>query len=81
MGSQDEKVKFAIYIDFSLLRKQKEHLLNVESNPLIDGVICLLDAIQDQACDSKQRSQAQVFGKSLDTGVNHRRSAAVKVQA
>lgn len=58
-------LKFEFGVDFELLRQQKQWLLSVrpdEKYPLVDGVIHLIDTIQDQAV-AQGVSEAEVFGK------------------
>ena len=53
-------------IDWALLREQKEFLLTVLTRPLDsktrDGLIHLLDALQDDAVESGIATPQEVFG-------------------
>ena len=64
---EDNKVTITLDIDFSLLRQQKERIVNFacqETNGSIkadlDGIIHLIDAIQDEA--AKQLGEKVIFG-------------------
>ena len=48
-------------INWSLLREQKQWLLDQESEHA-DGLVHLIDAIQDQAVDNGDASELEVFG-------------------
>lgn len=48
-------------IDWCLLRKQKEWLLNQE-NENAAGLVHLIDRIQDEAVDNGDASEIEVFG-------------------
>lgn len=54
--------EFLLKMDWKLLREQKQYLLDtgIETEPM-QGVIALLDAIQDYAVDSMGLSQKKVF--------------------
>ena len=52
-------------IDWELLREQKEWLTNQNSTHA-DGLLCLLDAIMDDAVDSGEFTEIEVFG-ALDS--------------
>jgi len=57
-----------IQIDWELLRRQKEWLMNYtdDSHEEIDGLIQLLDSLQDLAIESGEFSEETVFGTRLD---------------
>jgi len=57
-------------IDFALLREQKEELIKhawalPETNFLLEGIISLIDDIQDQAVDKNGLSLTEVFGPTF----------------
>lgn len=61
-------------IDYPLLRKQKESLLKcidgmpahlATNNDLLEGLLCLLDEIQDAVVEDGIKTEKEVFG---DTG-------------
>ena len=59
-------------IDWKLLREQKEYCINEADNNtevahIYDGLINLLDALQDCAVDNKIVSPIEVFGVSDET--------------
>jgi len=49
-------------IDWALLREQKEWLLNFDCDEA-EGLIMLLDAIQDKAVDCREATEEEVFGE------------------
>ena len=53
-------------IDWALLREQKEYLLTVLTRPLDsktrDGLVHLLDALQDDAVENGTATPQEVFG-------------------
>ena len=54
-------------IDFDLLREQKHELIKKacasgSTNELLDGIISIIDAIQDQAVENNGLSEVEVFG-------------------
>ena len=51
-------------IDFALLRKQKLHLIDGDYSPEADGLINLIDRIQDEA--AKVVGEEAVFGPPSD---------------
>jgi hypothetical protein len=51
-------------IDFALLRKQKLHLLEKDDSVEADGIIFLIDRIQDEA--AKVVGEEAVFGPPSD---------------
>jgi hypothetical protein len=53
-----------IDINWAYLRKQKEWLLK-HDNDYADGLIHLLDDIQDAAVESGECTEQEVFGQSL----------------
>lgn len=53
-------------IDFSLLRNQKAYLLSLPKNEYIDGVINLIDEIQDFAADELGLSVFEHDSMELD---------------
>lgn len=57
-----------IQIDWALLRQQKEWLVNYtdDDHAEIDGLINLLDTLQDLAVESGEFSEETVFGPRLD---------------
>lgn len=57
-------VRLDMSIDFSLLRQQKNWLLQErpdEKYPLVDGLICMIDFIQDMAVEQGV-PESEVFG-------------------
>ena len=48
-------------IDFTLLRQQKEWLLKYDT-PEAEGLICLLDYLQDIAVASGENTELEVYG-------------------
>jgi hypothetical protein len=67
------KVQIVLDIDFALLRRQKESLVTLadrlkrrseekEALEALDGIINLLDSIQDQA--ARQEGEVHVFGEN-----------------
>lgn len=52
-------------IDWSLLRKQKEWLLN-QDNENAAGLVHLIDSIQDQAVNTASATEIEVFGVYSD---------------
>lgn len=60
--SQPHAILPHLLLDFELLRAQKEWLLNQpDSEGVCDGLICLIDAIQDQAVEQGV-PELDVFG-------------------
>lgn len=53
---------FITNVDWVLLRRQKSYLLDLPQCYEIDGLISLIDAIQDEAVDSGAFSAMEVFG-------------------
>jgi len=53
-----------IHMDWALLREQKKWLFD-QNNYYADGLISLLDDIQDSAVDSGEFTEEEVFGQSL----------------
>lgn len=51
-------------MDWDLLRKQKQWLVNI-GGAHADGLLCLLDAIQDQAVE-RGVSELEVFGREFN---------------
>jgi len=51
-----------IKLDWALLRKQKEWLQSFKGNDYADGLIHLIDAIQDHAVANGEASEREVFG-------------------
>ena len=53
-------------IDYALLREQKEYLLTVLTKPLDsktrNGLVHLLDALQDEAVETGAATPQEVFG-------------------
>jgi hypothetical protein len=68
VNSEIEKVFTSI--NWKLLREQKLYMLNeanLKENPsAYDGVIGLLDAIQDAAVASGMYTEVNVFGKTIN---------------
>lgn len=52
---------FILNIDWALLRSQKAYLLNLPECDELNGIISLIDAIQDEAVDSGEFSEQEVF--------------------
>jgi len=68
-------VKCSLLLDLPLLRQQKTTLLNLSSREdklssrdidAINGIIGVLDCIQDQAVDTNGIPEKEVFGKGGD---------------
>lgn len=60
------KGDFTLHIDFTALKEQKEELIKQtwqddSSNKLLEGIISLLDDIQDQAVEKYGLPEAEVF--------------------
>ena len=49
-------------IDWAMLREQKQWLLNFNDEQAI-GLVYLLDALQDQAVESGESTEIEVFGQ------------------
>jgi hypothetical protein len=65
------KIVVTLDMDFELLRKQKQELINMTfkddgTNELLEGVLCILDAIQDSAVDNNGIDAKLVFGEDSD---------------
>lgn len=65
------KIVVTLDMDFELLRKQKQELNNMTfkddgTNELLEGVLCILDAIQDSAVDNNGIDAKLVFGEDSD---------------
>lgn len=67
-----KNINLTMDIDFEALREQKMVLLkianrtqNPDNRDALDGLIHLLDAVQDQVVNSGQRTEAQVFGEKV----------------
>ena len=72
MKSEEAKIEIS-GIDFKALREQKLTLIALTSkvttcrqNDHLEGLLCLIYAIQDYAVDSGQLTHFQVFGKNYD---------------
>jgi hypothetical protein len=63
------EAKFFSSIDWMLLRNQKETLLNMPVNDWhrvdVDGVINLIDGIQDYAADILHLDEVEIFGPEI----------------
>jgi hypothetical protein len=54
-------------IDWNALRKQKSALLElVDKHPELEGLLGLIDAVQDQAVDDNGLNEKLVFGEVYD---------------
>ena len=61
-------------VDWKMLRKQKLDLLNVivirdiggKQLESLQGILHLLDALQDEAVEQGEASEEEVFGKATD---------------
>ena len=54
-------------IDWNALRKQKYALLElVDKHPELEGLLGLIDAVQDQAVDDNGLNEKLVFGEVYD---------------
>ena len=51
-------------IDWELLRKQKEWLMQFNREEA-DGLLSLIDAIQDNAVNSKEFTEEEIFGRAV----------------
>lgn len=67
-----KNITITMNIDFEALREQKMVLLkianrtqNPENRDALDGIVHLLDAVQDQVVNSGQLTEAQVFGEKI----------------
>lgn len=65
--------KFIENIDWNLLREQKELLINVQDKIIIEneknaieGILFLIDAMQDYAVDEMGLTEVEVFGELLN---------------
>ncbi len=58
-------LQFFENINWNMLREQKEHLvcITTERNKYINGIIHLIDALQDTVVDCGDKTEEQVFGK------------------
>lgn len=52
---------YTLDLDFKMLRKQKEFLLN-HGGPDAMGLVGMIDAIQDYAVDNDYLTEKEVFG-------------------
>lgn len=58
-------VTVTLNVDFALLQKQKAELLKQvwnDDNDLLEGLINLIDDIQDQSVDKNGVTETEVFG-------------------
>lgn len=66
------KEKFFLQIDFAELREQKQYLLTLcevlgdKRREQVEGVIGILDSIQDQAVDKFGLNSELVFGPGVE---------------
>jgi hypothetical protein len=49
-------------INWALLREQKLYLIGLDRSDYIDGVIALIDAMQDCAHEHKFASEKEIYG-------------------
>jgi len=68
------RVIISLDLDFELLRKQKHELMDHawkenSTNELLEGIISLIDAVQDQSVDSNGVDEELVFGKPEEEAV------------
>ena len=56
--------EFISRIDWSLLRKQKQWLL-LQSGNDSDGLVCLIDALQDFAVHGLNKKESEIFGLEI----------------
>lgn len=65
-----DNIVVTLDMDWELLREQKEVLIHLDlgknKNKLIEGIISVIDAIQDQAVDENAVPEKVVFGKSKE---------------
>jgi len=54
------------YIDWELLRRQKAWLLE-QNHHHANGLVHLIDAIQDEVVESGVRTEVEVFGAEFNT--------------
>ena len=70
--------RFITRIDWEMLKEQKAHFVSViysgelksDQKEALEGILHLLDAIQDHAVDSMGISEEEVFGKYHQQAVN-----------
>lgn len=55
------EISVKLLIDFKLLKKQKDYLINLKHNDNIDGLLSIIDEIQDIAVDECGYSEKDVF--------------------
>jgi hypothetical protein len=65
-----EPIVVKLDIDWASLREQKAELIkyawkDTDSNKLLEGIISIIDAIQDQAVDENGLSEMLVFGENF----------------
>lgn len=65
-----QKVSITLDLDFALLRKQKKELLNFAfaeggTNRLLEGIVSVIDEIQDQSVEANGVSEMVVFGHKV----------------
>jgi hypothetical protein len=68
-GYMIDPIVVKLDIDWASLREQKAELIKyawkdaADSNKLLEGIISIIDAIQDQAVDENGLSEMLVFGQ------------------
>jgi hypothetical protein len=65
------KITVGLDIDFELLRQQKQELINVtfkedSLNAIVEGMLSIIDAIQDSAVDENGLDAKVVFGEDYN---------------
>lgn len=56
------KAKLELSLDLEYLRHQKRWLIKHREDPEADGLLGLLDALQDQIYETGQAGELEVFG-------------------
>jgi hypothetical protein len=62
MIRRSKEMKLELSLDLELLQEQKRWLYQYPKNPHAEGLIGLLDAIQDQIHETGQAGEREVFG-------------------
>ena len=57
------KVEITMLLDFKVLREQKLSLLSLSNSQKLEGLINLIDHIQDYSVDVLNISENKVFGR------------------
>ena len=59
------KVEITMLLDFKVLREQKLSLLSLSNSQKLEGLINLIDHIQDYSVDVLNISENKVFGRKV----------------